>query len=75
MYLNSPSPTEILIIIYALGSKKAVGCDDIPSEFIKSSADVIAQYLHHYFNFAFNFSIFPESCKIAKVDPIQKSGS
>ena len=75
MYLNPLSPTEIFIIINPLGSKKAVGCDDIPSEFIKSSADVIAQYLHSYFNFAFNFGIFPESCKIAKVVPIHKSGS
>ena len=58
-----------------LGLKKAVGCDDVLSEFIKFSADVIAQYLHYYFNFAFNFRIFSDSCKIAKAVPIHKSGS
>ena len=56
-------------------SGKAVGCDDIPTEFIKFSVDVIAQYLHYYFNFAYNLGIFPDSCKIAKVVSIHKSGS
>ena len=75
MYLNPPSPTKIFNVInYALGSKKAVGCDDIPTEFIKFPANVIAQYLHYYFNFAFSFGLFSDSCKIAKVVPIHKSG-
>ena len=75
MHLNPLSPTEIFIIINPLEPKQSVRCDDIPSEFIKSSADDIAQYLHYYFNFALNFGIFPESCNKAKVVPIHKSGS
>ena len=41
------------------------GCDDILSEFVK----------FYYFNFGFSFGIFPDSCKIAKIVPINKSGS
>ena len=75
MYVNPSSSTKIFNVINALGSKRAAGCDDIPSKFIKFSSDVIAQYLHYYFNLVLNFGIFLESCKIAKVAPIHKSGS
>ena len=57
------------VVINALGSKKAVGCDDIPSEFIKFSAVVIAQY---YFNFSFYFGIFPGSGGLRKGGPLRK---
>ena len=71
MYLNPPCPTENFNIINALGSKKAVGCDDIIKLFFnKLSADVSAQYLYYYSNFEFGFGIFPCSYKVAKVVPI-----
>ena len=66
MYLNPPSPTKVFNVINVLGSKKTIGCDHIPSEFTKFSANVIAQYLHYYFNFAFNFGAFSDSRKIDK---------
>ena len=66
MYLNPPSPTKVFNVINVLGSKKTIGCDHIPSEFTKFSANVIAQYLHNYFNFAFNFGVFSDSRKIDK---------
>ena len=75
MLLNLPSPTQIFNVFNAFGSKKAVGRDVIPSEFIYFSADVIAQFLHYYFNLAFSFGIVPDSCKTAKVVLIHKSRS
>ena len=36
---------------------------------------LLLSILHYYFDFVFNFGIFPNSCKIAEVVPIHKSGS
>ena len=54
---------------------KAVGHDKIPALFIKAAEFVIAPYLTLFLNHIFTESIYPKSCKIARIAPIHKGGA
>ena len=54
---------------------KAVGHDNISSFFLKAVRHVITPYLHQLIDYSFNEGIFPNSCKIARIAPIYKTGT
>jgi len=60
--------------ILLLNINKAVGHDSIPAYFLKAAPIVLASSLYPFLDFFFNYGIFPENCKIAKVIPIHKKG-
>jgi len=75
IYLNPPTPTEILNTIQSLITKKSMGNDDILSFFVRCIAKELSSYLCELFCYAFEFGVFPGGFKTARVIPIYKSGS
>ena len=54
-----------------------MGQDNLPAFFLKAARFVISpyRYLTFFLHVPFNEGIFPNSCKIARVAPIYKSGA
>ena len=50
------------------------GPDEISAKFVILAADILATPLKILFNYAFEFGIFPDCFKTAKVIPIYKQG-
>ena len=75
IYLDPPTPRETYNIIVNLKTKKSTGADEISSFFVRKLASVLSPYLCFLFTFAFEFGIFPNCLKIARVVPIHKAGS
>jgi hypothetical protein len=57
-----------------LSSSKSTGLDGLPAEFLKLSADVIADSITKILNLSFKTRIYPKQFKLAKVTPIFKKG-
>ena len=74
IYFEPPALTEKFDQIMAL-KDKAVGHDNISSFFLKAARHVITPYLHQLIDYSFNERIFPNSCKIARIAPIYKTGA
>jgi len=75
IFLEAPTSYEIFEIILKLNINKSSGFDDISSFFLHIIAGVIAPYLSVLLSYAFEFVIFPDCLKLAKVIPIYKVGS
>ena len=65
---------DLLSIINSLDPNKATGLDGISARILKSSAHVICPSLLEIINLSITTGVFPDSLKIAKVNPIHKSG-
>ena len=65
---------DVLKILQATNASKATGCDAIPARIIKDIAHEIAAPLTFLVNKSLQSGIFPTSEKIAKINPIYKSG-
>ena len=63
---------EIYIAIHFLGHRKSSGCDNIDAYFIHTASHIINSYITHLCFLSFEFGIFPECLKIAKVIRIFK---
>ena len=50
----------------------STGCDQIPSKYLKLSADIISSPLTHILNCFINTKTFPAAWKTARVSPIPK---
>ena len=70
----SPSTNEILNELNRLKDKKTSGPDHLAPYFLKIASTVIAPYLAFMIEFMFNFGVFPDLLKIARVVPIFKTG-
>jgi len=60
--------------ISKLKSNKAPGIDQIPTKYIKMTANIISSFLAEIFNNCIQLGIFPDKLKIAKVTLVYKSG-
>ena len=65
---------DILKILLATKSSKATGSDQIPAKIIKDIAHEIAAPLTFLINRSLQTGIFPTAEKIAKINPVYKSG-
>ena len=65
---------EILTIINCLDSSNSSGAHDIPTKFIKLSANVIAPILCDLYNYSITSGVFPGIPKLAYVILVHKSG-
>ena len=74
IYLDSPSNSEVLNQITSLRDE-AVGQDNLPAFFLKAARFVISPCLTFFLHVSFNEGIFPNSCIIARVALIHKSGA
>jgi len=72
--LDPPSNNEILNLITSLKDNKTVGHDNIPAFYVKLARYIITPYFKLFLNFVFEHDTFSESCKIARVILIYKSG-
>ena len=61
-------------ILACLDSSKAAGLEGISSKFLKDSAEVIALPLNNLVNSSIKEFLFPDQCKIAKLNSIFKKG-
>ena len=75
IFIELPRFNEVFNLINSLSLQKSVGHDNIPPYFLKAVSSIIAPALCYFFDNAFLFGIFPQSCRIAKVVPLFKSGS
>ena len=60
--------------IHSLKYKNSCGPDEISAKFVILAADILATPLKILFNYAFEFGIFSDCFKAAKVIPIYKQG-
>lgn len=74
LYLEPARVNEVINLINSINVNKSVGHDNIPPYFLRIASFIIAPVLCYYINNAFQYGIFPSTCKIAKVVPIFKSG-
>jgi len=75
MYLEPPRLNEIYNLIHSLKINKSPGTDNIDVYFIRAGSNMIAPYLTQLCILSFEFGIFPDKLKHAKVVPILKSGT
>ena len=75
IFLEPPRYNEIYNAIHSLDLCKSSVYDNIDAYFIRTASYIINPYLTHLCFLSFEFGIFPESLKIAKVIPIFKTGS
>ena len=68
-------PQQVLELMLKLSNKKATGLDGIASKLIKISAPVIISSITKIFNSSISTGIFLDEWKLARVTPVQKSGS
>ena len=75
MYMELARVNEVINLINLLNLRKSVGHDNISPYFLRVASNILAPALCYFIENAFRLSIFPKSCKIAKVTPLFKSGN
>ena len=76
IFLEPPRVNEVMIVINSLNFHKSHGHDDtsIPPFLLQVASSILAPVLCYFIDNAFQFGIFPQSFKIAKIIPIYKAG-
>ena len=74
IFLEPPRVNEVIIVINSLNSHKSHGHDDIPPFLLQVASSILAPVLCYFIDNAFQFGIFPQSFKIAKIIPIYTAG-
>lgn len=69
------SEEGILSILLEMDTKKSIGPDCIPSEFLKRYAEWVAKYLSVIFKASLEQNTLPSDWLTAKVVPVHKSGA
>ena len=74
-FLSATNPFEVDSIVSSFNNNKAMGPDNIPIRMLKAGLPILAPILSKLINECFEFGIFPQSLKIARVTPLFKGGS
>ena len=53
---------------------KGSGIDKLPRKFLKDCAKILSKPISEICNFSISHGIFPNACKVAKLQPIFKKG-
>ena len=64
--------SEVFKLLTTMRTDCSTGCDQIPSKYLKLSADIISSPLTHILNCFINTNTFPAAWKTARVSPIPK---
>ena len=62
-------------ILACLDTSKAFGLEGLSSKFLKNGAEVLALPLRNLVNLSIKQSLFPDQCKIVKLQPLFENGS
>ena len=73
--LTPVSVSEVSTIISGLNSSKSVGPNSIPIALLKILNNELSEILSKLVNDSFEYGIFPDKLKIARVTPVFKKGS
>ena len=74
-FLSPTCPAEVAKIINSFSTNKASGPDGISAKFFKLGAPALCHILSPLINKCYQFGIFPQPLKLARVIPIFKGGS
>ena len=74
LYLNTPSDSKMLNVIYFLIDNKAVGHDNIPTFFVRIAATIISTYLQCFINFFLRTEYFPRVAPLSHLSHFLKRG-
>ena len=74
LFIQPTSETEVIQLIHSLKNKNSCGPDKISANFVILAADILATTVKILFNYTFEFGIFRDCFKTAKVIPIYKQG-
>lgn len=74
MYMSEVTDQDILNVINNLKNDCATGWDNIPTNIIKSTKNILAPLLKHIVNLSINSGVFPQAFKTSIVHPIYKHG-
>ena len=74
IYLFSTNENECLRVIQQFKSKHSSRPDNISNVVLKSCAPAIAPFIEELINTFFEFGVYPDVLKNAKVTPLYKSG-
>ena len=72
LFIQPTTETEVIQLIHSLKNKNSCGPDEISAKFVLLAADILATLLKILLNYKFEFGIFPDCYKTAKVIPIYK---
>ena len=64
--------SEVFKLLTTMRTDCSTGCDQIPSKYLKLSANIISSPLAHILNCFINTNTFPAAWKTARVSPILK---
>ena len=73
--IEASNGTVVHINKKAFVNKKACGPDNISPYFIKIAAATVSESRSEFVNYSFAFGKFPDILKLAKLDPVFKSGN
>ena len=74
-FITPSVPAEIVTLIDNLDTNKSSGPNGIPVQLLKTFKLFFAHWLSRLINMSFEFGIFPDILKIAKVTPLHKKNS
>lgn len=72
--LLDTDPLEVESTIMSLNSNTAMGCDNVPMSFLKTSKHVMAPLIAKLINLCFAHGLFPDAFKKSIVTPVHKGG-
>ena len=65
----------VLALLQKIDPSKAVGLDNLGGTFLKDGGTELSRPVAQLINVSIKSSVFPELCKIAKLNPLYKKGS
>jgi len=65
---------EVISTVQKLKTTSSCGHDNIHSNVLKSTVDLVSHQLSHLINLSFGTGVFPQNLKIGKVIPVPKKG-
>ena len=74
LFMEPISPSEVYDALVGLKAGKSSGLDNTPSFLLKTAAVVVAPTLSYFINLSFEFGLFRDSMKKAKIIPVFKTG-
>ena len=72
--LNKTSENKVLWIIKKIEISKAAGIDKLSGQFLWDAVEISTRPICEICNLSISLGVFPDACKIAKLNPIYKKG-
>ena len=73
-YLNNTSEEIVLKIMTNIENSKAARVERLSPKFLKDDVNILAKAISALCNLSISKRVFPNACKVAKLNPILKRG-